>query len=55
MRSRTGYQWQGCGTRFEANVGGGFFFDLLHCDRCGTAKSVAHREMGDVHFAFIKG
>jgi hypothetical protein len=55
MGSATGYQCQACGTRFQANEGGGFFFDLLHCDRCGAAKSVAHGAMGDVHLAFIKG
>jgi hypothetical protein len=55
MGSATGYQCQGCGTRFEASEVGGFFFDLLHCDRCGAAQSVAHCDMGDVHLAFIKG
>ena len=55
MGSATGYQCPGCGTRFEASEGGGFSFDLLHCDRCGAAQSVAHCDMGDVHLAFIKG
>src|SRR4029079_4787311 len=35
--------------------GGGFFFDLLHCDRDGRARNVAHRDMGDTHLGFIKG
>jgi hypothetical protein len=30
---------------------GGFFFDLLHCDDCGAATTVAHRDMGDAHLA----
>jgi len=47
MGSQTGYKCQACGTRFEAEEGGGFFFDLLHCDRCGAARSVAHRDMGE--------
>jgi len=55
MGTQTGYECQGCGTRFEVEDGGGFFFDLLHCDRSGAAKSVAHRDMGDVHLAYIKG
>jgi hypothetical protein len=55
MGSQISYECQACGTRFQANEGGGFFFDLLHCDRCGAAKSVAHGAMGDVHLAFITG
>jgi rubrerythrin len=55
MGSGTGYQCRTCGTRFEAEEGGGFFFDLLHCDGCGRADSVAHSEMGDVHLAYVKG
>lgn len=35
--------------------GGGFFFDLLHCDRCGRAQSVGHQELGDIHLRFAKG
>ena len=55
MGSATGYQCQACGTRLQACDGGGFFFDLVHCDRCGAATSVEHRDMGNVHLAFIKG
>jgi hypothetical protein len=55
MGSQTGYRCQACGTCFQACDGGGFFFDLLHCDRCGVARNVEHRDMGDVHLAFIKG
>jgi hypothetical protein len=35
--------------------GGGFYFDLLHCDRCGAARSVSHEELGDVHLRVVKG
>jgi hypothetical protein len=35
--------------------GGGFFFDLLHCDTCGETKSVGHQELGDIHLGFVKG
>ena len=44
-----------CGTRFTVRSGGGFYFDLLHCDQCGMAKSFAHDEMGEVHLRFVKG
>jgi hypothetical protein len=35
--------------------GGGFFFDLLHCDACGKAANVGHQELGDIHLRFVKG
>jgi hypothetical protein len=44
-----------CGTHITVRQGGGFFFDLLHCERCGADRSVAHEEMGDTHLRFVKG
>ena len=44
-----------CGQRFRVNEGGGFFSDMLHCDRCGQARSIGHEEMGDIHLGYIKG
>ena len=44
-----------CGTSFRVQDGGGFFFDMLHCDTCGEAKSVGHVDLGDIHFGFVKG
>lgn len=38
-----------------AKGGGGFFFDLLHCDTCGSTRSVGHEELGDIHLRFVKG
>ncbi|MDP2349696.1 MAG: hypothetical protein Q8M74_00890 [Chloroflexota bacterium] len=38
-----------------SRTGGGFFFDLLHCDACGMTKSVRHEELGDIHLGFVKG
>ncbi len=35
--------------------GGGFFFDLLHCDACGESKGISHESLGDIHLRFIKG
>jgi hypothetical protein len=44
-----------CGTRFQVRSGGGFFFDLLHCDACGRHRNVAHEDIGDIHLGFVKG
>lgn len=33
-----------CGELFEVNLGGGFFFMLLHCEVCGKPKSVNLRK-----------
>jgi len=55
MGSSTGLICKVCGTTFQLQQGGGFFFDLLHCDACGDAKSVSHRELGDIHLRFVKG
>jgi hypothetical protein len=55
MGSRTDHLCLYCGTAFIAGAGGGFFFDLLHWDRCGRARSVRHEELGDIHLAFVKG
>ncbi len=44
-----------CDARFAVREGGGFFFDLLHCDMCGDANSVAHQDLGDIHLGFVKG
>jgi hypothetical protein len=38
-----------------ARGGGGFFFDLLHCDACGATESVSHQDLGDMHLGFVKG
>ena len=55
MGSACGYICRSCRTRFQVRSGGGFFFDLLHCDACGEAKSVGHQELGDIHLGFVKG
>lgn len=46
---------ESCGHRFQASEGGGFFFHLLHCDRCGREKSVGFDELGDAHLRYVKG
>lgn len=55
MGSASGYICRTCGTHFMAKSGGGFFFDLLHCDTCGATRSVGHQELGDIHLGFVKG
>ena len=55
MGSATGYICRTCGARFRIRHGGGFFFDLLHCDRCGQDRRIGHQELGDIHLGFIKG
>ena len=55
MGSSSGHICRACGTRFTVMSGGGFFFDMLHCDTCGATKEVGHRELGDVHLGFVKG
>jgi hypothetical protein len=44
-----------CGERFMVRDGGGFFFDVLHCDECGRPSSVSHEKLGDIHLRFVKG
>jgi hypothetical protein len=37
-----------CGTRCTVREGGGFFFEIVHCERCGRAKSVGFDELGSL-------
>ena len=55
MGRRSGVICRECGTRFDVDEGGGFFFDLLHCDTCGGTCSVGHQELGDIHLRYVKG
>lgn len=55
MGSRSSYICRPCGAHFRSSSGGGFMFDLLHCDTCGESRSVSHQELGDVHLGFVKG
>ena len=55
MGSATGYICRTCEAHFTARDGGGFMFDLLHCDACGATRSVSHQELGDIHLGFVKG
>lgn len=55
MGSASGHICNHCGTRFTVRQGGGFYFDLLHCDACGAPRSVQHGDLGDIHLRFVKG
>ena len=55
MGSASGYICRACGRHFVARSGGGFFFDLLHCDTCGATRSVTHQALGDIHLGYVKG
>lgn len=55
MGQATGFICKGCNARFAIRDGGGFFFDMLHCDACGAATSVKHRDLGEIHLRFVKG
>ncbi len=46
---------ESCGHEAQQNEGGGFFFHLLHCDRCGGEKRIEFEELGEVHVRYIKG
>ena len=55
MGSATGHICRACGARFGIRNGGGFFFDLLHCDTCGAVRTIKHQELGDIHLRYVKG
>ena len=44
-----------CGCTFTAAHGGGFFFHLLRCDRCGQTTSIGFEELGELHVRYVKG
>jgi hypothetical protein len=55
MGSGSGHICRACGTKFQVQDGGGFYFDMLHCDTCGNAHSVSHASLDDIHLGFVKG
>jgi hypothetical protein len=55
MGQITAYSCTACGDAFRIREGGGFFFDMLHCDQCGLARSISHQDLGDIHLRFVKG
>ena len=55
MGTQIAHRCESCSASFEISEGGGFVFDLLHCERCGAAREVGHDEMGDIHLGYVKG
>jgi hypothetical protein len=55
----TGHQFgavcSACGERFTVCEGGGFFFHLLHCNKCGKEKSIGFKDLGEIHLRYVKG
>jgi hypothetical protein len=44
-----------CGHSFVVKDGGGFFFHLLRCDRCGRTKPISFDKLGELHGRYLKG
>lgn len=44
-----------CGSDFFVRQGGGFFFHLLRCNRCGKTKSIGFNRLGELHQRYLKG
>ena len=55
MGSSSGVICSKCGEKFTVNVGGGFYFHLLHCNKCGKEKNIGFNELGEIHLRYIKG
>lgn len=44
-----------CGASFTVNEGGGFFFYILRCDKCGKTNNISFDDLGELHDRFLKG
>jgi hypothetical protein len=44
-----------CGTHFTVQDGGGFKYEVLHCDRCGRPCSVEHADVRDAYQGYLRG
>jgi hypothetical protein len=44
-----------CQEVFEGSEGGGFYFYLLRCDRCGETRAIGFDEIGETHLQYLKG
>src|SRR5262245_16816323 len=44
-----------CGHTFRASEGGGFNFEALRCDKCGTPTAVEYEAIWDTYLAMLKG
>lgn len=55
MGSQSSARCLDCHEEFTVCEGGGFFFHLLRCDRCGADKSIPFDELGVLHLRYLKG
>lgn len=55
MGALMSYRCPRCATSFMVASGGGFTFDLLHCETCGMPETVRHEELGEIHLGYVKG
>ena len=44
-----------CGCKFAVCSGGGFMFHDLRCNQCGQSTTVSFDDLGEIHFAYLKG
>lgn len=44
-----------CGHTFSASEGGGFNFEALRCDQCGTDTEIEYEAIWDTYLARLKG
>jgi len=44
-----------CGCTFKLIRGGGFFFHLVRCDKCGKTKTITFEDLGELHIRYLKG
>jgi len=55
MGSESSARCLDCDEAFTVCEGGGFFFHLLRCDRCGAGKSIPFDKLGELHLRYLKG
>ena len=55
MGSQSSTRCLDCHEEFTVSEGGGFFFHLLRCDRCGPDKSISFDQLGELHLRYLKG
>jgi Zn finger protein HypA/HybF involved in hydrogenase expression len=44
-----------CNQTFKLDRGGGFFFHLVRCDKCGRTKAIGFDKLGKLHLRYLKG
>lgn len=44
-----------CSKSFKVEHGGGFFFHLVRCDKCGKTTFIGFDSLGELHLRYLKG